>query len=176
MGIRKGVTVMADGIMHHGEEYTKLASGQIQEDKQVKEANQPKEKEDQKVNSESAKEKEGQKPNSESAKEELIQSPNSESVEKQTDSVSKPETKLMNPSLKYGKRMDYKTAKVSDGRQTGSLDLSLSSQQKTSKIPNPLPTPKKRIPRELEFDIEPSMFEMHFDLVDLDGKDFFDIN
>ena len=167
---------MADGIMHHGEEYSKLAANKAQEDKQAKETDQPKEIVDQKVNSESAKEEEGQKPNSESVKEEVIQSPDSESEEKQTASGPKPETKLMNPSLKYGKRMDYKTAKVSNGRQTGSLDLSLSGQEKTSKIPNPLPTPKKRVPRELEFDIEPSMFEMHFDLVDLDGKDFFDIN
>lgn len=157
---------MADGIMHHGEEYTKLAANQAQEDKQENETAQTKEEGNQKPDSESANEEANQTPDSESAKKE----------EKQADSVPKPETKLMNPSLKYGKRMDYKTAKVSDGRQTGSLGLSLSGQGKSSKIPNPLPTPKKRVPRELEFDIEPSMFEMHFDLVDLDGKDFFDIN
>lgn len=160
---------MADRIMHHGEEYTKLAANQTQEDKQEKELDQTRDEEGMQSDSESMNEEANQKPDSTSAK-------NEKKKEKQVDSGPKPETKLMNPSLKYGKRMDYKTAKVSDGRQTGSLGLSLSAQEKTSKIPNPLPTPKKRVPRELEFDIEPSMFEMHFDLVDLDGKDFFDIN
>ena len=43
-------------------------------------------------------------------------------------------------------------------------------------IPNPLPTPKKHVPRELDFDITPQDKDMHFDLVDMNGKDFFDIN
>ncbi|MGN0327268.1 MAG: hypothetical protein ACI4DW_13210 [Lachnospiraceae bacterium] len=170
---------MADGIMHHGEEYTKLAASQVQEDKQVKEPDQSAGEEGQKTNSESGNEKENPKTDSASENDEASRNTDpatDKKEEKQADSAPKSETKLMNPSLKYGKRMDYKTAKVSDGRQTGSLGLSLSGQEKPSKIHNPLPTPKKRVPRELEFDIEPSMFEMHFDLVDLDGKDFFDIN
>lgn len=112
----------------------------------------------------------------------------------------------INPALKYGRRMDYKTAKVND-KQTKDLNLSLSSpapsvSSKHSKeqeepksalelelealeaaagkspqpIHNPLPTPKKRVPKEMEFDIEPPDYAMHFDLVDLHGKDFFDIN
>ncbi|MDE6529807.1 MAG: hypothetical protein K2K96_03425 [Lachnospiraceae bacterium] len=107
----------------------------------------------------------------------------------------------INPALKYGRRMDYKTAKVND-KQTKDLNLSLSSLPSSSNhqdepksalelelealeakaastssmIPNPLPTPKKRVPKEMEFDIEPPEYAMHFDLVDLNGKDYFDIN
>lgn len=43
-------------------------------------------------------------------------------------------------------------------------------------IPNPLPTPKKHVPREMEFDLIPEEKDMHFDIVDMTGKDFFDIN
>ncbi len=139
-----------------------------------------------------------------------------------------PEVKQMNPAMKYGRRMDYKTAKVND-KQTKDLHLSLSSlpapsQSRSTKemtpvdlppvnipssqssadsdqdepksalelelealeaakaasasspIPNPLPTPKKRVPKEMEYDIEPPEYAMHFDLVDMNGKDFFDIN
>lgn len=112
--------------------------------------------------------------------------------------------KQMNPAIKYGRRMDYKTAKVND-KQIRDLNLSMPSpppppannHQKESKsalelelealeaksassassmLHNPLPTPKKRVPREMEFDIEPPEYAMHFDLVDMNGKDFFDIN
>lgn len=157
-----------------------------------------------------------------------------------------PPVKQMNPALKYGRRMDYKTAKVSEkpsrfqNRPLGSpnyarntaptptmpnqnvpapsansgqsvsaplsnseqnvppissnsdpnqnsidepksaleLELEAIEAAKTASQPihNPLPTPKKRVPKEMEFDIEPSEYEMHFDLVELNGKDFFDIN
>ena len=43
-------------------------------------------------------------------------------------------------------------------------------------IENPLPTPKKHVPREMDFDIEPDADHMHFDVVDMKGKDYFDIN
>ena len=42
-------------------------------------------------------------------------------------------------------------------------------------IENPLPTPKKHVPKEMDFDIEPDPDHMHFDVVDMKGKDFFDI-
>jgi hypothetical protein len=42
-------------------------------------------------------------------------------------------------------------------------------------IENPLPTPKKHVPKEMDFDIEPDPDHMHFDVVDLKGKDYFDI-
>lgn len=144
-----------------------------------------------------------------------------------------PTVKPMNPALKYGRRMDYKTAKVSEkpskfqnrpltspnnvrntaptptmpnendstpssnsgqnvspipsvGDQNASdepksaleLELEAIEAAKTTSQPihNPLPTPKKRVPKEMEFDIEPSEYEMHFDLVELNGRDFFDIN
>ena len=46
----------------------------------------------------------------------------------------------------------------------------------TGMIPNPLPTPKKHIPKEMDFDIQPPASQMHFDIVDMTGMDFFDIN
>lgn len=119
----------------------------------------------------------------------------------ETEVKQDPPAQQINPALKYGRRMDYKTAKVND-KQTKDLNLSLSSlppsnsKQKepksalelelealeakeastSSMIPNPLPTPKKRVPKEMEFDIEPPEYAMHFDLVDMNGKDYFDIN
>lgn len=146
---------------------------------------------------------------------------------------AKQPVKQMNPALKYGRRMDYKTAKVSEkpsrfqnrplvpmnnvqstaspspapapsvpapsanngqsvspmssaGAQNAvdepksalELELEAIEAAKTAQQPihNPLPTPKKRVPKEMEFDIEPSEYEMHFDLVELNGRDFFDIN
>lgn len=52
----------------------------------------------------------------------------------------------------------------------------VNASEKVEAIPNPLPTPKKHIPREMEFDLIPEEKDMHFDIVDLTGKDFFDIN
>lgn len=125
-----------------------------------------------------------------------------------TEEIQAQPAQKINPALKYGRRMDYKTAKVND-KQTRDLNLSLSSsspvpsvsnkpsvEQEEPKsalelelealeaaagkspqpIHNPLPTPKKRVPKEMEFDIEPPDYAMHFDLVNLQGKDFFDIN
>ena len=45
-----------------------------------------------------------------------------------------------------------------------------------NKIHNPLPTPKKHTSRELDYDVEPLPADLHFDIVDLTGIDFFDIN
>lgn len=45
-----------------------------------------------------------------------------------------------------------------------------------NKIHNPLPTPKKHVSKDMDFDIDPLEVDMHFDIVDLTGKDFFDIN
>lgn len=43
-------------------------------------------------------------------------------------------------------------------------------------IKNPLPTPKKHVPKEMDFDREPTQLDMHFDVVDMSGMDYFDIN
>lgn len=50
------------------------------------------------------------------------------------------------------------------------------TEKKVTLIHNPLPTPKKHVAKELDFDIEPQVSDMHFDIVNLTGKDFFDIN
>lgn len=159
---------------------------------------------------------------------------------------AQPPVQQINPALKYGRRMDYKTAKVSEkpsrfqnrplsspnnvrnaaspstapaqnvstpssnsgqnvsvpssnsGQNVSQIPSNGDQNQNTSDEPksaleleleaieaakaasqpihNPLPTPKKRVPKEMEFDIEPSEYEMHFDLVELNGRDYFDIN
>ena len=43
-------------------------------------------------------------------------------------------------------------------------------------IHNPLPTPKKHGAKDMDFDYQPPSADMHFDLVDLRGRDYFDIN
>ncbi|MBO6259855.1 MAG: hypothetical protein J6N47_03405 [Lachnospiraceae bacterium] len=45
-----------------------------------------------------------------------------------------------------------------------------------AKIANPLPHPKKHITRNMDFDYPVSAAQMHFDLEDLNGMDFFDID
>ncbi len=50
------------------------------------------------------------------------------------------------------------------------------SKSSTTLIHNPLPTPKKHVAKELEFDILPQSTNMHFDIVDLKEYDHFDIN
>ena len=94
------------------------------------------------------------------------------------------------PIVKYGRRMDYKTAVVTS-RSANSLILSKAEPMKpktvsispdnkepdkTGKIHNPLPQPKQHIQRSLEFDYSPNDAEMHFDLDDIKGREYFDIN
>ena len=45
-----------------------------------------------------------------------------------------------------------------------------------NKLHNPLPTPKKHEARDLDYDYQFANSQMHFDLVDMSGKDYFDIN
>ena len=49
-------------------------------------------------------------------------------------------------------------------------------EKKPEMIKNPLPTPKKHVAKEMDFDHQPISTQMHFDLVDMTGMDFFDIN
>ncbi len=50
------------------------------------------------------------------------------------------------------------------------------AEKKENLIKNPLPTPKKHVAKEMDFDHQPISSQMHFDLVDMSGMDFFDIN
>lgn len=108
---------------------------------------------------------------------------------------------LSNDAKKFGKRMDYRTAIVKSSNSvtvsnainetkpdSAPNDVAVKTnnetvnnqtvvkQQKVEFIKNPLPVPPKRIPREMDFDIIPAESDMHFDIVDLKNKDFFDIN
>lgn len=55
-------------------------------------------------------------------------------------------------------------------------DTGEEAEAETVFIENPLPTPKKHVPREMDFDLEPDADQMHFDVVDMKGKDYFDID
>ena len=49
-------------------------------------------------------------------------------------------------------------------------------EEQSGKIPNPLPVPKKHVSQIMNFDLEPGAEDMHFDLVDMTGIEYFDIN
>lgn len=92
------------------------------------------------------------------------------------------------PIVKFGRRMDYKTAKVNNDtsesiilstelpKKPNTVSVSSETRNISAPIKNPLPTPKKHVSRDLDFDVHVSDSEMHFDLVDLRGLDYFDIN
>lgn len=148
----------------------------------------------------------------------LESSTETEEIKKEAVEVQKPADVVI-PTVKYGRRMDYKTAIVKSSSNHSSLDklstvnnaikdniinkpVNNSSQadiessdvktdiikndvsiikndtvnDKSKPIHNPLPVPKKTISREMDFDVIPSSLDMHFDIVDMKGKDFFDIN
>lgn len=128
---------------------------------------------------------------------------------------TKDATEQPKPVMRYGRRMDYKTAVVSSPRrniesnQTNRISAvpekkenapAVQTEEKksipstsatevkktaiptplpkpqTNKLHNPLPTPKKHEARDLDYDYQFANSQMHFDLVDMSGKDYFDIN
>ncbi len=68
------------------------------------------------------------------------------------------------------------TSKTEQTAKTSSLENSrLNSERKPKMIRNPLPGPKPHVAKELSYDYNPKPSEMEFDIVDLKGKDFFDL-
>ncbi|MBO5081323.1 MAG: hypothetical protein J6C06_01810 [Lachnospiraceae bacterium] len=60
--------------------------------------------------------------------------------------------------------------------KTVALDNAKSvTERKPKMIRNPLPGPKPHVAKELSYDYNPKPSEMEFDIVDLKGKDFFDL-
>jgi hypothetical protein len=114
--------------------------------------------------------------------------------------ASAPENKAESPYIpvmKFGRRKDYKTAVVKTGNENpiinhdgekvkpNTVDLSgtriveassLTGLKKNEPIHNPLPTPKKHVPKDMDYDVIIADNDMHFDLVDLKDNDYFDIN
>ena len=105
--------------------------------------------------------------------------------------VKQPEAERVGPQ--YARRSEYRTAHAEDesakGKETVVLqpipvEAAVPSAQPAAAAPkapgeplkNPLPTPKKHVPKEMDFDKEPTQLDMHFDVVDMSGIDFFDIN
>ncbi len=89
----------------------------------------------------------------------------------------------------YAKRTEYKTAHAEEEKvkeativlQPIPVESVAQPAGNTAKaagepLKNPLPTPKKHVPKEMDFDREPAQLDMHFDVVDMSGIDFFDIN
>lgn len=54
-------------------------------------------------------------------------------------------------------------------------DSKPTTERKPKMIRNPLPGPKPHVAKELSYDYNPKPSEMEFDIVDLKGKDFFDL-
>lgn len=60
-------------------------------------------------------------------------------------------------------------------KSTGLDDSRTATERKPKMIRNPLPGPKPHVTKELSYDYNPKPSEMEFDIVDLKGKDFFDL-
>ncbi len=60
--------------------------------------------------------------------------------------------------------------------QPGAGILQGSENDSPNLIHNPYPTPQKHVAKQMDFDIQPPASQMHFDLVDMSGIDYFDLN
>lgn len=118
---------------------------------------------------------------------ELNQAPVSNHISANTDTEEKSNT--VSESIESAKESNSKKdlhAENNDNEEKDSpeknADISKTETEKNMEvissepIENPLPTPAKHARREMEFDVMPTSEDMHFDLVDLTGMDFFDIN
>ncbi|MBR3307381.1 MAG: hypothetical protein IKI75_09035 [Lachnospiraceae bacterium] len=64
-----------------------------------------------------------------------------------------------------------KEAPAEEGREAAAEE----KEEKPAEIKNPLPTPKKHVPKEMDFDLVPETKDMHFDVVDMNNIDFYDL-
>lgn len=88
----------------------------------------------------------------------------------------------------YGKPEDNEAALKGDTKEipniAGPVPVNPAPEKEADKakahpaepIKNPLPVPKKHIARDMDFDLEVAPADMHFDVVDMSGIDYFDIN
>ncbi|MCR4643407.1 MAG: hypothetical protein K5697_15440 [Lachnospiraceae bacterium] len=99
------------------------------------------------------------------------------------------EDKAERSRMEQAKRSEYGTAivegepaKEAEGSQLQPIPVKSLAQpaaaapQPGEPLKNPLPTPKKHVAKEMDYDREPVQLDMHFDVVDMSGMDFFDIN
>ena len=98
--------------------------------------------------------------------------------EKATVSVQKtvqPEKPSVQPE-KVISQPEKNVAKQVEETKSVALDTTKSvTERKPKMIRNPLPGPKPHVAKELSYDYNPKPSEMEFDIVDLKGKDFFDL-
>jgi hypothetical protein len=102
--------------------------------------------------------------------------------DKKTIEPPTPGVKPVQPPTPGLKPLPAVDQKVKEEKEPEKVQVKTPAEEKglkagnTGMIPNPLPTPKKHIPKEMDFDIQPISSQMHFDIVDMTGMDFFDIN
>ncbi|MGN0346539.1 MAG: hypothetical protein ACI4DU_04560 [Lachnospiraceae bacterium] len=83
--------------------------------------------------------------------------------------MSQTQQELKNPQV-------HEETKIPQEEQMISINSTTHAPQGAGQIPNPLPVPKKHISQVMNFDLEPGAEDMHFDLVDMTGIEYFDIN
>ena len=88
----------------------------------------------------------------------------------------------------YGKPEDNEAALKGDTKEipniSGPVPINAATEKEAEKakarpaepIKNPLPVPRKHVAKDMDFDLEVAPADMHFDVVDMSGIDFFDIN
>ena len=86
---------------------------------------------------------------------------------KKTDSFTRADAEVRNP-VEMPVSEPPKPAVVPTARDV--------KKEAAAPIRNPLPVPKKHVAKEMDFDLQPISTLMHFDVVDMSGIDYFDIN
>ncbi len=61
-------------------------------------------------------------------------------------------------------------------KKPGEATIDIKKPPVTEPIKNPLPVPKRHLNKDMDFDVEPILADMHFDVVDMSGIDYFDVN
>ncbi len=101
------------------------------------------------------------------------------SYKKTEQSQTSPEKENEKPSVQPEKvvsQPEKNVAKQVEETKSVALDNTKSvTERKPKMIRNPLPGPKPHVAKELSYDYNPKPSEMEFDIVDLKGKDFFDL-
>ncbi len=111
-------------------------------------------------------------------KAEPSESPNKMSDDNKKDEKTQEiqtESKTVQPE-NVSVQSERNVSKVYEESKTSTLDSVKSNPERKPKmIRNPLPGPKPHVAKELNYDYNPKPSEMEFDIVDLKGKDFFDL-
>ena len=100
------------------------------------------------------------------------------SVIERDESIASNTTKSAGGSVGLSKEGNISPGHARDtvSKPTDSMEnIKTKPERKPKMIRNPLPGPKPHVAKELNYDYNPKASEMEYDIVDLKGKDFFDI-